>query len=128
MGNWSDRMDGRAAAQRRRWTKRLPAGSGSWASTPPAALALLGMFAVHVTETLRSDNTPSHTQQFVAGHALATFVLLAGVSLAFTTGRQAGCAGRALARPGNRRLPGDARAADRSCSAWSSTSRTRRRT
>jgi uncharacterized membrane protein len=49
-------------------------------------IALLGMFAVHVTETLRSDTTPSHTQQFVAGHALATFVLLAGVSLAFTTG------------------------------------------
>jgi uncharacterized membrane protein len=51
-------------------------------------LALLGMLGVHVTETLRSDNTPSHTQQFVAGHALATFVLLAGVSLAFTTGRR----------------------------------------
>jgi uncharacterized membrane protein YeiB len=56
-------------------------------------LALLGMFAVHVTETLRSDSTPSHTQQFVAGHALATFVLLAGVSLAFTTRRRPAAAG-----------------------------------
>ena len=56
-------------------------------------LALLGMLAVHVTETLRSDSTPSHTQEFVAGHALATFVLLAGVSLAFTTGRRAAATG-----------------------------------
>ncbi len=50
-------------------------------------LALLGMFAVHVAGSLRSDKTPSHTQEFVAGHSLATFVLLAGVSVAFMTGR-----------------------------------------
>jgi uncharacterized membrane protein YeiB len=53
-------------------------------------VALLGMLAVHVFETLRSDQSPSHTQEYVAGHALATFVLLAGVSLALVTGRGPG--------------------------------------
>ena len=46
-------------------------------------VALMGMMAVHVFATLHSDYSPSRTQQLVAGHALATFVLLAGVSLAF---------------------------------------------
>jgi uncharacterized membrane protein len=50
-------------------------------------LALLGMFAVHIFDTLHADNTPSKTQQVMAGHALATFVLLAGVSLTFITKR-----------------------------------------
>lgn len=50
-------------------------------------LALLGMLAVHIFDTLHANNTPSKTQQVLAGHALATFVLLAGVSLTFITKR-----------------------------------------
>ena len=50
-------------------------------------LALLGMVAVHIFDTLHGNNTPSMTQQVMAGHALATFVLLAGVSLTFITKR-----------------------------------------
>jgi uncharacterized membrane protein len=50
-------------------------------------LALVGMFAVHIFDTLHADNTPSKTHQVMAGHALATFVLLAGVSLTFITKR-----------------------------------------
>jgi uncharacterized membrane protein YeiB len=50
-------------------------------------LALLGMFAVHIFDTMHANNTPSRTQEVMAGHALATFVLLAGVSLTFITRR-----------------------------------------
>ncbi len=50
-------------------------------------LALLGMIAVHIFDTLHRDDTPSKTHQVMAGHALATFVLLAGVSLTFITKR-----------------------------------------
>jgi uncharacterized membrane protein len=50
-------------------------------------LALLGMIAVHIFDTLHGNNTPSKTHQVMAGHALATFVLLAGVSLTFITKR-----------------------------------------
>jgi uncharacterized membrane protein len=50
-------------------------------------LALLGMIAVHIFDTLHGDNTPSKTHQVMAGHALATFVLLAGISLTFITKR-----------------------------------------
>ncbi|MFL6027550.1 MAG: heparan-alpha-glucosaminide N-acetyltransferase domain-containing protein [Friedmanniella sp.] len=49
--------------------------------------ALLGMFAVHIFDTLHANNTPSLTHRVMAGHALATFVLLAGVSLTFITRR-----------------------------------------
>lgn len=51
-------------------------------------LALLGMFAVHIFDTLHADNKPSLTVQVVGGHAFATFVLLAGVSLTFITRRR----------------------------------------
>lgn len=74
------------------------------ASTPPGrvgsarvvgvdvarGLALLGMFAVHIFDTLHADNTPSKTVQVMGGHAFATFVLLAGVSLTFITKRTTG--------------------------------------
>jgi uncharacterized membrane protein len=50
-------------------------------------LALLGMIAVHIFDTLHGNNTPSKTHQVMAGHALATFVFLAGVSLTFITKR-----------------------------------------
>jgi uncharacterized membrane protein len=51
-------------------------------------LALLGMFAVHIFNSLHANNTPSKTHQIMSGHALATFVLLAGVSLVFITKRR----------------------------------------
>jgi len=41
----------------------------------------------NIFDTLHGDDTPSKTQQVMAGHALATFVLLAGVSLTFITKR-----------------------------------------
>jgi hypothetical protein len=50
-------------------------------------LTLLGMIAVHIFGTLHRDDTPSKTHQVMAGHALATFVLLAGVSLTIITKR-----------------------------------------
>jgi uncharacterized membrane protein len=50
-------------------------------------LALLGMIAVHIFDTLHGNNTPSKTHQVMAGHALAAFVFLAGVSLTFITKR-----------------------------------------
>jgi uncharacterized membrane protein len=53
-------------------------------------LALVGMFAVHIFWSLHDDYTPSLTHQVMAGHALATFVLLAGVSLTFVTKRRSG--------------------------------------
>jgi hypothetical protein len=61
-----------------------PAGSGSArviGVDVARGLALLGMIAVHIFDTLHGNNTPSNTQQVMAGHAMATFVLLAGVSL-----------------------------------------------
>jgi uncharacterized membrane protein len=68
-----------------------PAGGGGSARVigvdVARGLALLGMIAVHIFDTLHGDDTPSKTQQVMAGHALATFVLLAGVSLTFITKR-----------------------------------------
>jgi uncharacterized membrane protein YeiB len=68
-----------------------PAGGGGSARVigvdVARGLALLGMIAVHIFDTLHSNDTPSMTQQVMAGHALATFVLLAGVSLTFITKR-----------------------------------------
>jgi uncharacterized membrane protein YeiB len=68
-----------------------PAGGGSSARVigvdVARGLALLGMIAVHIFDTLHGNNTPSKTHQVLAGHALATFVLLAGVSLTFITKR-----------------------------------------
>jgi uncharacterized membrane protein len=67
-----------------------PAGGGSArviGVDVARGLALLGMIAVHIFDTLHGDDTPSKTHQVMAGHALATFVLLAGVSLTFITKR-----------------------------------------
>src|SRR4051794_30435484 len=50
--------------------------------------ALIGMFAVHIFDTLHANYQPSLTQRVMAGHALATFVLLAGVSLTFIAKRR----------------------------------------
>src|SRR4051794_38770978 len=93
MASWSDGMDGGADAATTAVGEAPPRRQRVLGVDAARGVALLGMFGVHVTETLRSDTTPSHTQQFVAGHALATFVLLAGVSLAFTTGRRSAAEG-----------------------------------
>ncbi|MDH6213589.1 heparan-alpha-glucosaminide N-acetyltransferase domain-containing protein [Streptomyces pseudovenezuelae] len=49
-------------------------------------LALLGMFAVHVYGAFASDGSPTPAWVFAGGRSAATFALLAGVGLAFTTG------------------------------------------
>jgi uncharacterized membrane protein len=58
-------------------------------------LALLGMVAVHVYPNFNDGNTPSMVYVVVAGKAVALFVLLAGVSLAFITGGRHPVEGRA---------------------------------
>lgn len=49
-------------------------------------LALLGMIAVHVSPDFNADGTPTIANVIAEGKAVALFVLLAGVSLAFQTG------------------------------------------
>jgi uncharacterized membrane protein len=51
-------------------------------------LALLGMIAVHVFDTFGNDGNPTPAYELVAGRSLATFVLVAGISLWFATGRR----------------------------------------
>ncbi len=58
-------------------------------------LALLGMVAVHVSPDFNDDGMPSMVYMVAAGKALALFVLLAGVSLAFMTGGRHPVEGRA---------------------------------
>src|SRR3954447_14703769 len=76
----------------RRSPSRALSGSGAGTSRVVGVdvargLALLGVFAVHIFDTLHEDNVPSFTFRLMGGHALATFVLLAGVSLTFLTKR-----------------------------------------
>ena len=49
-------------------------------------LALLGMFATHVFDTLDDDGNPTLVHVVFGGRAATTFVLVAGVSLAFLSG------------------------------------------
>lgn len=49
-------------------------------------LALLGMFSVHVFGAFEPDGSPTVAWQLAGGRSSATFALLAGVGLAFTTG------------------------------------------
>src|SRR5512135_334044 len=58
-------------------------------------LALLGMLAVHVFPDSNGNGSPSITYMVAHGKSLATFVLLAGVSLAFITGGRHPVEGRA---------------------------------
>src|SRR5512147_85883 len=51
-------------------------------------LALLGMMAVHTFETFTPNGAPSAANVIAGGRAAATFVFLAGVSLAFLSGGQ----------------------------------------
>jgi uncharacterized membrane protein YeiB len=49
-------------------------------------LAILGMMAVHVYPDFNGNGTPSAAFAIAAGRSMATFVLMAGVSLALMTG------------------------------------------
>ncbi|GAA3873097.1 hypothetical protein GCM10023084_27590 [Streptomyces lacrimifluminis] len=57
-------------------------------------LALLGMFSVHVFGAFEPDNSPTVAWQLAGGRSSATFALVAGVGLAFTTGGRTPRAGR----------------------------------
>nr|WP_225859552.1 heparan-alpha-glucosaminide N-acetyltransferase domain-containing protein [Streptomyces albicerus] len=59
-------------------------------------LALLGMFAVHVFTPLDSDASPSVAWMVAGGRSAATFVVLTGVGLAFTTGGRHPVPGRTV--------------------------------
>jgi uncharacterized membrane protein len=51
-------------------------------------VALLGMMAVHVIDPVGADGSPSLTWSLAAGKAAALFALLAGVGIAFSSGRR----------------------------------------
>ncbi|MFJ4784902.1 heparan-alpha-glucosaminide N-acetyltransferase domain-containing protein [Streptomyces sp. NPDC088794] len=57
-------------------------------------LALLGMFSVHVYGAFASDGSPTPAWMLAGGRSAATFALLAGVGLAFTTGGRRPVVGR----------------------------------
>ena len=58
-------------------------------------LALIGMMAVHVFATFDRHGTPTLATVLAAGRSATTFVLVAGVSLAFLSGGQRVVEGRA---------------------------------
>lgn len=57
-------------------------------------LALLGMFSVHVFGAFEPDGSPTVAWQVAGGRSSATFALVAGVGLAFTTGGRTPRTGR----------------------------------
>ncbi|WP_327698381.1 heparan-alpha-glucosaminide N-acetyltransferase domain-containing protein [Streptomyces sp. NBC_00459] len=57
-------------------------------------LALLGMFSVHVFGAFEPDDSPTVAWQLAGGRSSATFALVAGVGLAFTTGGRTPRVGR----------------------------------
>ncbi|MFD1531718.1 heparan-alpha-glucosaminide N-acetyltransferase domain-containing protein [Pseudonocardia aurantiaca] len=57
-------------------------------------LALIGMMATHVFATLDDNDNPTVATVVASGRAAATFVLVAGVSLAFLSGRRTAVRGR----------------------------------
>jgi uncharacterized membrane protein len=58
-------------------------------------IALIGMMAVHVFATFDRHGTPTLATALAAGRSATTFVLVAGVSLAFLSGGQRVVDGRA---------------------------------
>ena len=77
----------------------LPGDAGSTAPRivgvdTARGLALLGMFSVHVYGAFASDGSPTPAWMFAGGRSAATFALLAGVGLAFTTGGRRPVVGR----------------------------------
>ncbi len=85
------------------------AGRTAAAGTPPdrsgrvvgvdvaRGLALIGMMAVHVFPTFDRHGTPTLATVLAGGRSATTFVLVAGVSLAFLSGGRGGVKGRARA-------------------------------
>jgi uncharacterized membrane protein len=57
-------------------------------------IALIGMFATHVFGTLDDNDNPTTAHVVASGRAATTFVLVAGVSLAFLSGGRRGVHGR----------------------------------
>ncbi|MCX5249779.1 DUF1624 domain-containing protein [Streptomyces sp. NBC_00201] len=57
-------------------------------------LALIGMFSVHVYGAFAADGSPTPAWMFAGGRSAATFALMAGVGLAFTTGGRRPAVGR----------------------------------
>jgi uncharacterized membrane protein len=57
-------------------------------------LALIGMLATHVFGTLDDNDNPTAAQFVAGGRAATTFILVAGVSLAFLSGGRNGVRGR----------------------------------
>jgi uncharacterized membrane protein len=57
-------------------------------------LALLGMMATHVFGTFNDDGSPTAAMTIAAGRSAATFVLVAGVGLAFLSGGRTPARGR----------------------------------
>ncbi|MGY1617071.1 heparan-alpha-glucosaminide N-acetyltransferase domain-containing protein [Geodermatophilus sp. SYSU D00691] len=58
-------------------------------------VALIGMMAVHVLDPVGADGTPSLSWNLAAGKSAALFALLAGVGVAFSSGRRRRPRGRA---------------------------------
>ncbi len=58
-------------------------------------LALFGMMATHVFDTVGDDGSPTAVTQIAAGRSAATFTLIAGVSVAFLSGGRDGVRGAA---------------------------------
>ncbi|MCW2695355.1 MAG: hypothetical protein JWR62_440 [Modestobacter sp.] len=57
-------------------------------------LALFGMMATHVFDTIADDGSPTTATVVAAGRSAATFALIAGVSVAFLSGGRRGVHGR----------------------------------
>ena len=73
----------------------VPAKSRIMGVDAARGLALLGMLAVHIFPNFNENSTPTIPWMVAHGKSLATFVLLAGVSLAFLTGGRHPVEGRA---------------------------------
>jgi uncharacterized membrane protein len=59
-----------------------------WGVDAARGVALIGMVAVHALYDITSDGAPTTTYSLAAGRSAAAFALLAGVGIAFTTGRR----------------------------------------
>lgn len=72
----------------------LPAGPGRVIGVDVArGIALLGMMAVHVFDVFDAHGAPTVATALAGGRSATTFVLVAGVSLAFISGEQNPIAG-----------------------------------
>jgi uncharacterized membrane protein len=65
-----------------------PAGSRLLGMDATRGLAVLGMMAVHALYDTNADGSPTEVYLVSGGRSAATFAVLAGVGIAFTTGRR----------------------------------------